>query len=75
MSVKLSNLEAAQLNKHDSEEEIYPPEKKEEVEMRIKKTEDKNVRDSVISLKHYDNLLCDLRCPGELLSLNEFNRY
>ena len=54
----------------------------EEVEMRIIKREKNNMlvgkekcelnsnnRDSFISMKHYDQLLNDLRCPGKSKSL------
>ena len=76
MSIKISNLEAAQLNKELDHCEDPAKEKKDEekeviVEMRLKKGKDdnKSARDSVISMKHYDNILCDLRCPGCSLPL------
>lgn len=53
-----------------------------EVEMRIKKRDKNNMlvvrennelgssnRDSFVSMKHYDQLLNDLRCPGKSKSL------
>lgn len=57
----------------------------EEVEMRIIKREKNNMlvgkekaeinsskRDSFVSIKHYDQLLNDLRCPGKFKSFKDY---